>query len=236
MFWGAGATASLGIHTTNDQAGFLRTLSPRPEGTERLESRVRSAFGHGGSDRWVSAFCDLLKILGDREEATEDTLSPGDIHEEQLEAMSRNWKCKGKDALRKRIVELRSLYDWPALIAAINVCPGDVSQRDTGGGAKEAQSGFKLIDLFNLLDMHHQSGHGFPDRQSTFLTPQRVLGARGALGLLIQALTYVDWHAHARTSSNLRHHRAFAVELGLPCPHISCWTIPAPLWRFSTIR
>ena len=115
---------------------------------------------------------------------------------------------KGKDALRKRIVELRSLYDWPALVAAINVCPGGVSQRDTGAGA------FKLIDLFNLLDMHHQSGHGFPDRQSTFLTPQRVLGARGALGLLIQALTYVDWHAHARTSSNLRHHRAFAVELG----------------------
>ena len=24
--------------------------------------------------------------------------------------------------------------------------------------------------------------------------------------------------------------------LALPCTHISCWTIPAPLWRFSTIR
>ena len=24
--------------------------------------------------------------------------------------------------------------------------------------------------------------------------------------------------------------------LGLPCPHILCWTIPAPLWRFSAIR
>ena len=26
------------------------------------------------------------------------------------------------------------------------------------------------------------------------------------------------------------------VHVALPCPHISCWTIPAPLWRFSTIR
>ena len=214
LFWGAGATASLGVHTTKNQGRFLRALSPRPEETERLESRVRSAFGNSVSVRWVSAFCDLLKILGDREEATEGTLSAADIHKEQLEAMSRNWECKGKEALRKRIVELRSLYDWPALIAAINVVPGDVSQRDTGAGAKEAQTGFKLIDLFNLLDMHHQSGHGFPDRQNTFLTPQRVLGARGALGLLIQAMTYVDWHAHARTSSDLRHHCAFAVELG----------------------
>ena len=25
-------------------------------------------------------------------------------------------------------------------------------------------------------------------------------------------------------------------DLGLPCPHILCWTIPAPLWRFSAIR
>ena len=214
LFWGAGATASLGIHTTDNQGRFLRALAPRPNGSERLENRVRSAFGTGVSSRWVSAFWDLLKILGDRAEATEDALSAGDIHEEQLEAMRGNWERNDEDALRERIVELRSLYDWPALVAAINVCPGGASEGEEGDGWRDAQSGFKLIDLFNLLDMHQQSGHGFPDREGTFLPPQRVIGARGALVLLIQALTYVDWHTGAREHEHLQHHRGFAVELG----------------------
>ena len=128
--------------------------------------------------------------------------------------MKRNWERTTEEELCKRIVELRSLYDWPALVASINVCPGGISEDDAKDGASDAQSGFKLIDLFNLLDMHQQSGHGFPDREGTFLPPQRVIGARGALVLLIQALTYVDWHARARDDEHLQHHRDFAVELG----------------------
>ena len=31
-------------------------------------------------------------------------------------------------------------------------------------------------------------------------------------------------------------HMKDAYWLALPCTHISCWTIPAPLWRSSTIR
>ena len=136
----------------------------------------------------MSAFCDLLKILGDREEATEDPLTAADIRAEQLEAMKENWEDEDEEKLRNRIVELRRLYDWPALVAAINVCPGGVSNRDAGVESNEAQNEFKVLDLFNLLDMHEQSGHGFQDRQGTFLPPQRVIGARGALVLLIQTL------------------------------------------------
>ena len=149
----------------------------------------------------MSALCDLLKILGDRDDAREDTLSVSDILDPQLVAMGRNWEHKGKDALRRRIVHLRSLYDWPALVAAINICPGATS------------TDFKLVDLFNLLDMHRQSGHGFPDREKTFLPPQRLIAARTALGLLIQVMLYVDWHAQARYSSDLQHHQHFAIEV-----------------------
>ena len=150
----------------------------------------------------MSAFCDLLKILGDREDAVDDGLSVADIRPEQVEAIRRNWDDAGDDGLHKRIVELRSLYDWPALVAAINVCP------------EQTSTGFELVDLFNLLDMHQQSGHGFPDREKTFLPPQRVIGARGALGLLIQAMLYVDWHAKARKERDLQHHEDFAIALG----------------------
>ena len=190
------------MHTTIDQARFLRELSPRPGRKEGVEARVRKGFGDAVAGRWVHAFCDLLKILGDLEEPRDGGLSVSDIDDEQIEAMGRNWEEKGRDALRQRIVRLRSLYDWPALVAAINICPGATA------------TGFELVDLFNLLDMHGQSGHGFPDREKTFLTPQRVIGARGALGLLIQAMVYVDWHAKARKRIDLQHHGDFAIALG----------------------
>lgn len=214
LFWGAGATESLGIHTTERQGKFLRALAPLPERPEKLEDRVRNALGEGIPERWVTAFCDLLKILGDSEEATKDPLSVGDIRAAQLEAMKKNWEDEDEEKLRNRIVELRGLYDWPTLVAAINVCPDGVGNRVAGVEASEAQSEFKLIDLFNLLDMHEQSGHGFPALQGRFLTPQGVIGARGALVLLIQALTYVDWHSHARECPHLQHHLDFADELG----------------------
>ena len=215
LFWGAGATASLGIPMTEHQGEFLRALAPLPGGSKKLQDRVLNALGEGIPDRWVSAFCDLLKILGDRGEATEDALSSADIRDEQLKAMKENWEDdEDEEKLRNRIVELRGLYDWPALVAAINVCPGGVSNRDAGVETHKGKTGFKLIDLFNLLDMHEQSGHGFPDRQGRFLPPQGVMGARGALVLLIQALTYVDWHSRARESPHLQHHQDFAYELG----------------------
>ena len=214
LFWGAGATESLGIRTTERQGKFLRALAPLPERPGILEDRVHNALGEGISERWVTAFCDLLKILGDSAEATKAPLSVGDIRAEQLEAMKKNWEDEDEEKLRNRIVELRGLYDWPALVAAINVCPVGVWNRDAGVEASEAQTEFKLIDLFNLLDMHERSGHGFPARKGEFLTPQRVIGARGALVLLIQALTYVDWHSRARVSPHLQYHLDFADELG----------------------
>ena len=215
LFWGAGATESLGIRTTERQGKFLRALAPLPERPEILEDRVQKALGKSSSDRWVSAFCDLLKILGDSEEATsEDVLSATDIRPEQLKAMKETWQGEKDEAFRNRIVELRGLYDWPALVAAINVCPVGVWNRDAGVETHKGKTEFKLTDLFNLLDMHEQSGHGFPDRQRRFLPPQRVMGARGALVLLIQALTYVDWHSRARKCPHLQHHLDFAYELG----------------------
>lgn len=216
LFWGAGATASLGLRTTDQQAQFLRDLAPDhgKSETESVHNRVRTALGDRASNRWVDAFSDLLQILGDRGAANGHEFSAADINTEELAAMARNWGRNDEDEHRNRIVEMRSLYDWPALVAAINVCPSRTSQSRSKPTAASGVTCFKLIDLFNLLDMHHRSGHGFPDRKGRFLTPQRVLGARGALALLIQSLFYVDWHNRARTHSHLHYHYDFAVELG----------------------
>ena len=150
----------------------------------------------------MSAFCDLLAILGDDNTQLDSPRSPTDILPNQFRAMARNWPSDNKDELRRRIVQLRTLYDWQALVAAISVCP-----------TRPTASCFDLQDLFNVLDMNLQTGHGFRTLDDWFMPPQRVVGARGALVLLIQALFYVAWQARGRHHENLGHHRAFANAL-----------------------
>ena len=88
-----------------------------------LHTRVRTALGDSVPNRWLNRFSDLLEILGDHGVANGREVSAADIHAEQIAAMARNWGCNNEDHLRNRIVELRSHYDWPALVAAINTCP-----------------------------------------------------------------------------------------------------------------
>ena len=201
VFWGAGATASIGLPLTTRQATFLCSLAPRFDGRDQpLVPRVRAALDDLAIAPWISALSDLLAILGDDDDTSVVHRGfPTNVLPNQLDAMARNWPSAGPDALRQRIVDLRTLYDWSALVAAINVCP-----------KQSAGSGFALQDLFNVLDMNLQTGHGFRARDNLFLTPQRVLGARAALVLLIQALFYVAWHARGRTHGHLQHHYDFA--------------------------
>ena len=215
LFWGAGATASLGFRTTGQQAKFLRALVPdvMESAVSPLCDRVRLALGDHVGERWVEALSDLLEILDDRAAGDSGEVRAADIDGDQLAAMRRNWRCMDENSLRSRIVELRGLYDWPALVAAVNACPPGDHQNRSGGAAGSADAGFKLADIFNLLDMHRQSGHGFPDKDGAFLSPQRVIGARNLLALLVQTLFYIEWHASGRTHDHLLHHYDFAIEL-----------------------
>ena len=201
VFWGAGATASLGFKTTVKQGEALRSLVSDERLGKPLDQRVRCAIG---DEPWCSAFQDLLTILGDDLTASELSF---DVTSFQLAAMRRNWRPGVCDEeLRHRIMGLRTLYDWPALQAAIRLCPGAENKRT-----------FKLNDLFNLLDMHGQSGHGFPKGhgRTEFLTPQEVAGARNALKMLLQAMLYVDWqHGRLAGRKDLDHHYEFASAIG----------------------
>ena len=210
LFWGAGATASLGFRVTDEQSAFLRRLAPRPDRPEPLEDRVRSALGDVPA-RWRFALRDLLAVLGDDGWQADHRTPLAEVLRLQLAAMARSLPHADAKQRRARIAELRSLYDWPALVAAINVCPIPPTAR-----ADNVDPSFDLRDLFNLLDMHQQSGHGFPARDRAFLAPQRVLAARNVLGLLLQAVVYIDWHTCRRRRDQLRelhHHQDFAEAL-----------------------
>ena len=205
IFWGAGATAALGIRTTADQTSALRALALE-QGS--LNQRIGCALQHGVQEPWTPALRDLLTILGDVRSSQEEVPAVA-ITRQQLDVMRRN-SAPGasEDVLRDCITSLRTLYDWPALKAVIGVCPG--VKNATG-----KESTFQLNDLFNVLDMHGQSGHGFRDKHDNFLTPQRVLGARNALKMLLQALFYIDWQcSREHNRSELEHHYDFAKTLG----------------------
>ena len=205
IFWGAGATAEIGMQMTGQQARTLRKLASKQEEQTSLACRIKAALECKAEEPWTSALHDLLSILGDGDEP-EEAASTLTVTQYQMQAMRRNWQHGADDdELRNRIVELRTLYDWPALKDIINVCPG----------ARGDGKSFQLNDLFNVLDMHGQSGHGFRVKEEGFLTPQQVLGARNALKMLLQTMFYIDWH-HGREANRavLEHHYDFAKKLG----------------------
>ena len=207
IFWGAGATADLGMPVTNEQARFILRLADPESGSlsSPLRTRVCKALKAAAVEPWISAFEDLLKILGDQAEnrcADVATFSTA-----QMDAMRRNLRpSASEDDVRNRIVKLRTLYDWRALRAVVAVCPG---AHDNGDDR------FSISDLFNVLDMHEHYGHGFPVEGNGFLTPQRISGARNTLKMLLLAMFYVVWqHGRMTKRRSLCQHYDFAYALG----------------------
>jgi hypothetical protein len=172
IFWGAGATAELGQRGTIAQAAFLKKLS---ENETSIEQRVRNALDKV-SPLWDTHLSDLLLILGDSES---DIYELSDMAKE---AMRSHWTKQADDEIVARISELRNLFDWPALKEITKICPGF-----------DTYQGFQLNDLFNVLDMHSQSGHGFRTDHNHFISPNRIIAARKALEMLLHTLFYVDW-------------------------------------------
>jgi hypothetical protein len=205
VFWGAGATKALGIRVTADQEKFIRTITGTENPTRPLRDRVAEALGTGVRKRWHDALCDLITILGDGDGASEGISR---IAPKELRAMRRNWR-KGApdDELRRRVIDLRLTYDWPALKSVVSICPASATDR------------FKLNDLFNLLDMHIPPGFGVRARSTQlvekFFDARRLIGAKNALLTILIASFYIDYQRCIESNQKvLNQYRDFAKALG----------------------
>jgi hypothetical protein len=187
IFWGAGATAALGIRTTARQEQFVHCIAGADGTGKSLKKRIAKALGPKVAKPWHAAFIDLITILGDSD-ASYDGIT--DVTDEQLKAMRRNWKLGASlKGLHGRIVDLRLTYDWPALKSVVSICPGS------------ARGKFRLNDLFNLLDMHIPTGFGFrapahgavSSSEEQFFDARRLIGAKNALLMILIASFYVDY-------------------------------------------
>ena len=169
IFWGAGATAKLGIRTTEDQTQFIwRITGSHDKPQPPLRKRIDEALGENAAESWGAALFDLITILGDRDE---NYKSIGNIDDGERESMRRNWPEAHNKELDGRILHLRILYDWPALKSVVHICPGS------------SAGTFKLNDLFNLLDMHGPLGFGVRapvpfEGGGQFFDARRLIGAK----------------------------------------------------------
>lgn len=210
IFWGAGATAALGLPTTAGQTQFIKRITGADAHDKPLEERVAEALYPSDTEPWHSALFDLITILGDSDAAYDSIHS---IDSQQLDAMSRNWRQGAcNDELRGRIIGLRLIYDWPALKSVVRICPGS------------STSGFKLNDLFNILDMHIPAGFGVraPARQGIsggekyeeqFFDTRRLIGAKNALLMILIALFYIDYQVCISSNPDLEKYYDFAMLL-----------------------
>ena len=215
-FWGAGATASLGIRTTKEQNQFVRHLAPVESPPKPLRDRVRNALGAGPEDLWRDALCDLLTILGDDQKPEEAR----NVDDRALRAMAGGSTSASEADLRQRVLHLRSIYDWPTLTAIIRACPGSREPVNEGR--------FKVNDLLNILDLYGGE-HGFRavdevpvcrgtrDRarpMGPLLAPEMVRSAKNALKMLLQTMFFIDWQVCCKDDEGqLALYREFAVAL-----------------------
>lgn len=212
IFWGAGATKALGIRTTSDQEQFILCLTDGSNSREPLKKRIDKALGIKVARPWHAALFDLITILGDGN-AAYDSINV--IDPDQLEAMRRNWQPSPVEELRRRIIDLRLTYDWPALKSVVSICPGSATGK------------FKLNDLFNLLDMHIPPGFGVraPARRGIssskkepaeqFFDARRLIGAKNALLMILIASFYLDYQTCIASNQEvLRQYYEFAKVLG----------------------
>jgi hypothetical protein len=218
LFWGAGATAALGLRLTEAQTRSIKRITGADAPDKPLEDRVAEALAPNNVEPWRSALLDLITILGDGEDAYRG------IHftdRSQIDAMRRNWRDGASDdELRGRIIHLRLIYDWPALKSVVRVCPGRATDK------------FKLNDLFNILDMHIPLGFGFrapahriimgqeKEIQEQFFDARRLIGAKNALLMILIALFYIDYQQCIHMKSDLLHkYYDFAIQMGRRMQH-----------------
>lgn len=187
ILWGAGATKQLGLPTTQQIAEILITLAKGKPDCVK--------FFH--CQKWdkkedIGAIRDLLNLM------SRDNKKRNEAAENQFQHLSPKER-------EKRLQEFSDYYDWDTLKKIIKVCPG----------AKDGK--IEATDLFNIIDLHTQTKHGFRTgkNRDEFIQPERLIPARNALKLIIQTIMFIAWKMAIKNKEpELQQYRSF-------CEHLS---------------
>ena len=217
VFWGAGATASLKMATTQDQNGVFWALS-RKRLTQSYQDCLRphkDVFGECFDD-----VCDLLFLLDDDSTVADGEYESGyrmsGFSESQVEVLQKHAHDLGGDSenqdrlngkIRNRIIMMRLRYDWSAAMRILRL------QRHNEADDGQPSETFTQC-IYNLIDANISAGtgiHVFDDRGavlSNFLDVVRLKAAKAALVMFINLMFATAW-ARERTNSKLKEYVRF---------------------------
>lgn len=202
VFWGAGATAGLGMPTTAQQNKIFFALS-RKDGDcsyrECLRDFESSVFGE-----CFDEVCDLLTLLDDAKAPCVGYGLAG-FDEQQLEIIDR-YACDlgdTKDVRWNRVVMMRIKYDWASAMRIIRLQKNDFECPD----GKDDPSKTFTQRIYNLLDANIAAGTGIHvyvknGDLSSFLDVERLKSAKAALVMFVNLVMACAW-AKARKNSDL---------------------------------
>ncbi len=194
IFWGAGATASIGIPVTKKQGDYIFKLAEATDIKERVNSIDTI------SQNCKEELADLLIALGDDLESTLWNFKERELY--AAKRLFRSTKMSEKE-IKERIVVLRENYDWDALKRIIRISPKN-----------------SLFDLFNILDMYILSNQGMlvphpSKKEKFFIENYRIKPARNCLVMLINIfLTCTYYNIIKKNPEKIKPYKDFVNVLG----------------------
>lgn len=199
LFWGAGATASLRMCTTEEQGRILLALSRKNDSSSYGDCLNSFKYVFGAHFETV---CDLLTLLDDS--PTSEGLSVGyrmsGFSAQQLALMRKYGADFGRtdDERRNRLTMMRMRYDWAAVMRILKSNRYDVEIKDGG----EKPSATFVQDVYSLIDANVSAGTGihiFDDdagsSRSDFIDIVRLRAAKSALIMFHNLMFAASWNS-----------------------------------------
>ncbi len=212
VFWGAGATASLGMVTTAQQNGIFLALSKKQPGDSYekcLEEYKENVFGERFED-----VCDLLTLLDDDpdSEIEHDALGyrMSGFSDRQKDIVNRHAEDLGNEDRKRfnRVIMMRLRYDWAAVMRILRLQKYNTKKKTDDEGNEIPSDTFTLT-LYNLIDANISAGTGIHvfdnegSELSNFLDVVRLKSAKSALVMFVNLMFASAWAKNIKEDGKL---------------------------------
>lgn len=196
VFWGAGATARLGMATTEQQGKLFIALS-RKRDNESFHDCLKAC--KGMFDPHFETFCDLLELLDDAsEEDWEDGFRISGFSKRQLQILGKYKNDLGSSLSQQknRVIMMRLRYDFAAARRILRI---QFAESEMHGVAAEAASMYFAEKIYSMIDANLAAGTGIHvhDRshssQSDFIDLVRLRAAKAALIMIVLLCFAASW-------------------------------------------
>lgn len=151
-----------------------------PETLIFLGSGASAALGMPTTGKIAQLLYKLSSSDGDLSSRVRSVFQDQTFQKEILDFFQQLNDIENCNKTDKYIRNLKNNYSWNTLESLISICPG------------HSENDFKLLDLFNIIDLHLNNGQGFHipnnDGDKEFIDLNKLKKARNTLKLLINLI------------------------------------------------